>query len=268
MNWEAFWTALCVLSPQLDRPPACLSASPPHTFHLKSNKFWLTLLQWPRCEPMSVQDLVSYPPTFSIWWYSGEAVLSPRSQNSRCCGAVSNSLCCAGTGSQHGEAAGSPARLLGDRNGEGVPTLGSLQLRTAPCMYPLILRNILKLRFLPPRIDTASPLQIYIVLKISVPASKKALCMSVTKTSRLMFRKTIALYSEKEDTPTNAFWRQNVELLNVIACGTNCYHCPVSSQTSLMYGTVPYFSALSREVLRKAQLSCICVVHIRWLQRK
>lgn len=129
----------CVLSPQINPPPALLSENPPHTFHLKCDEFWCELLQWPRCEPMSVQDLVFYPPTFTIWSYSGEAVLSSRSQNSRCCGAVSNSFYCAGTGSQHGEAAGSTARLLNDRNGEGIPTLGSLQLRAAPCMYPYLL---------------------------------------------------------------------------------------------------------------------------------
>jgi len=85
---------------------------------------------------MSVQDLFFYPPTFSIWCYSGEAVLVPRSQNSRCCGAVRNSLCCVWTGSQHGEATGSSARLLVDRNGEGIPALWSLQLRTTSCTYP------------------------------------------------------------------------------------------------------------------------------------
>jgi len=85
---------------------------------------------------MSVQDLFFYPPTFSIWCYSGEAVLVPRSQNSRCCGAVRNSLCCVWTGSQHGEATGNSARLLVDRNGEGIPALWSLQLRTTSCTYP------------------------------------------------------------------------------------------------------------------------------------
>lgn len=145
-NYRHIGQPFCVLSPQVGPPPALLSASPLHTFHLKCNKFWTELLQWPRCEPMSVRDLVFNPPTFSIWCYSGQAVLVPRSQNSRCCGAVSNSLCCVRTGSQHGEATGSAAGLLVNCNGEGIPAFWSLQLRATSCTYPypVTIWNVLK----------------------------------------------------------------------------------------------------------------------------